>query len=484
MIPADLREEIATLEAMGEMKRIKAEVNWNLELAGITKGVLAKRGPALLFENIKDYHNTPGRKLFTNGMGNRVRLATVLGLPKETPFNEIVETVRKRLKAPMKPKTVATGPCKENIVKGSKINLFDFPVPKWHALDGGRYINTFGGFVSRDPETREVNVGMYRAMIVDQNRMTAIVNPVRQWGTHYSKYKDRNEAMPAALVIGGNDLFPFVASAPMAECEYDAMGGLMEEPVKLVKCETSDLEVPASAEIVIEGSISTDPKTYEMEGPFGEWSGYYCGAKKRPVMKVDCITYRNDPIFRGQVEGSGPGIISESGYMYFAVLGALMWNTLEDAGIPGILDIVPTPVTIVKIHKTYHGQAKQIALALWGARLSIGFTKIVMVVEEEVDIRNPREFQMALLQKVDPAKSLFVLSGYPGDVIDPSMPVEDKYELEGTVQENKLLIDATTRWDEFPIREEWDNKRFPPTCTKVLPEIEELVKRRWKEYGL
>jgi 4-hydroxy-3-polyprenylbenzoate decarboxylase len=201
-------------------------------------------------------------------------------------------------------------------------------------------------------------------------------------------------------------------------------------------------------------------------------------------MKVNCITYRNDPIFRGQVEGSAPGVISESGYMYFAVLGALMRNTLEDAGIPGILDVVPTPVTIIKIHKTYQGQAKQIALALWGSRLSIGFTKIVMVVEEDVDIRNPREFQMALLQKVDPAKSLFILSGYPGDVIDPSMPVELKYEMGGTVQENKLLIDATTRWDEFPIREEWGNKRFPPSCTKVIPEIEELVKRRWEEYGL
>ncbi|MFQ5827156.1 MAG: UbiD family decarboxylase [Dehalococcoidia bacterium] len=482
----DLRGWINKLEVEGELKRIKAEVDWNLELAEVARKAIGQRGPALLFENIKGHQQTRCTKLFTNGLASRSRIALMLGLPRDTSQEGLVQVTRKRFKEAVKPLHLETGPIKENIVKGDEVDLFQFPVPKWHPLDGGRYINTFCGVVTRDPDTDEVNVGLYRGMIAGKNKITAYLIPQQHWGQHYLKYQQRGEAMPVAVVYGWHPALLFVAGTPLSHppSEYETMGAIRQEPVELVKCETSDLEVPAAAEIVVEGTISPDPASYEMEGPFGEWLGYYGWSRKRPVIEIHCISHRNDPIFRGQVTGQKPGMISEAGYMTFTSYAALMWNYLESAGVPGMLDIVPVPTIVVKIHKLYEGQAKQIAAALWGSWLSPQFAKTIMVVDEDVDIHNLRALELAFRDRVDPKDDLVVFPANPGSPLDPDLSWEERDEWEyGTGIQNKLLIDATIDWRKHPPREEWGGRRYPPRCAEMLPEIEALVNERWKEYG-
>lgn len=481
----DLRQWVDKLEAEGELKRIKARVGWDGELAAIVERVYSERGPALLFENIKGYENTWCRRQFVGGLSKRSRLALMMDMPKDTPSRDLTELLRKRFKSPVPPVEVSTGPVKENIVKGNDVDLFQIPVPKWHPLDGGRYINTWCGVVTMNPETGDHNVGMYRGMILSKNKIGVLLVPAQGWGAHYARYQQLGKPMPVAMVYGCDLSFGFMAAIPVTLIgEYEAMGAIRQGPVPLVKCETSDLRVPASAEIVVEGSISPDPATYEMEGPFGEWTGYYGMSAKRPVMTVDCITFRDDPIYRGNLEGLKPGLVNEDAVVAYVAHSALIWDILEAQGIPGILDVVFAPWTIVKIHKTYQGQARHIAAALWGSRLAVNFCKTVMVVEEEVDIHNMRALQLAVQTYVDPAKDIVIFPLNVGSSLDVSLAFEDRDELAyGASLQSKFLIDATIDWTTHPIREEWGNRRLPPTCTEQLPEVEKLVESRWSEYG-
>ena len=484
----DFREWLDRLEAEGELKRIQAKVDWEGEIAEIMLETLRQRGPALLFENVRGHENTLCKKLFCGGIARRGRIALMLGLPKDTPREEITRVTRDRLKKPLKPVTVSTGPVKENIVTGQDIDLFQFPAPKWHHLDGGRYINTFCAVVTRDPETGTLNAGLYRGMISDRDKIGILLVPYQHWGIHFEKYQRMGKPMPVAVVYGCDDTLVCAAALPHPHPgfdEYWVSGGLRQEPLELVKCETSDLEVPASAEIVVEGTISGDPATFKMEGPFGEWRGFYGEAKMRPVIKVDCITYRNDPILRGTLNGLPVGVVGEPNMIGTFAHNALLWNILESQSIPGVLDVVSGPWTIIRIHKTERGLARRIAAALWGSPMGFYFHEIVVVVEEDVDIHNFREVQWAILNCVDPQRDLVVFPGTGGDPLNPSQLAEDKDELKyGAGKINRLLIDATIDWDTHPKRKEWGNERFPPRCTRVPPEIQELVKRRWSEYGL
>ncbi len=482
----DLREWLDRLEAEGELKRIKAKVDWDLELAEVARKAIREHAPALLFENIKDHEHTRCTRLLTNALARRTRLVMALGLPKDTPWPEVVHVVRKRFKEAVPPVLVKTGPVKQNILKGDDVDLFQFPAPKWHPLDGGRYINTLCGVVTRDPDTGGQNVGLYRGKVSGRNKIGVLLIPRQHWGQHYLKYQQRDQAMPVAIAYGWDPVLPFVASAPLSHppFEYETMGAVRQEPVELVRCETVNLEVPASAEIVVEGTISPDPSTYEIEGPFGEWTGYYGWSRLRPVIQVSCITHRDDPIFRGQVTGQKVGGISEAGYMTFASLTALMTNCLEAAGVPGILDIVPLPTTIVKIHKMYEGQAKQVAAALWGSWLTGEYIKGIVVVDEDVNIHNMRDVELAVRDRVDPKDDIIVFPGMAGTPLDPTLTWEGRDEwVYGGGAPNKMLIDATIDWGKFPVREEYGNRRLPPKCGESTPEIVALVEERWKEYG-
>ena len=487
------RQWMTSLEQHGELRRITAEVDWDREIGAISRRVLEKKGPALLFENIKGYKEGRCTKLFVSGLGARSRLQLALGFPREASNRELVQYVMQKNRETIRPVTVSTGPVKEVIIKGDDVDQAEFPVPKWHYLEGGRYIHTLSSIVTKDPDTDVINVGLYRGMIGKKNTAPfLLVKGGQHWGAHFVKWAARGKPMPVACVIGWDPVMSFISGSPIPAgiCEWDVMGAYRSEPAQLVRCETVDLEVPASAEIVIEGTISDDPSTYESEGPFGEFTGYVSDLPTpRPTMQVTCITHRRDPIFCGSLEGTLPGSYSENSVMSSVQRAAIAWNILDGAGIPGVLDVYAPPITNgvnlrVQIKKHYQGQPKQIAAALWGNSAAQYRYKHVTVVEEDVDPGDDEQVEWAFAHRVNAGEGgVVIFPGIFGSPIDPSTPLEDRDVAQlGTGLWNRMLIDATRSW-KHARQPQWNNERFPPTV-KPHPDDAARVEARWAEYGL
>jgi UbiD family decarboxylase len=298
--------------------------------------------------------------------------------------------------------------------------------------------------------------------------------------------------MPVAIAHGWHDVMPFCAGStfPKKVCEWDMMGALLGRPVDLVPCETVPLHVPASAEIVVEGYIDSDPATFVDEGPFAEFPGYLGGQPSpKPVLHVTCVTHRNNPILRGTLEGARPGFPTEGGLMCSYTGSAIAWNMLEEAGIGGVLDVwMPGVVTgadiVVKIRKMYRGHAQQVASALWGTASARWFWKSVTVVEEDVDIRDREALEWAIAFRVNAGLGDIVFYGPTfGSVLDPSTPPEKadgaKY---GTGEWTRVLVDATRSW-ELERRPEYGNRRYPPINT-IDESLEARIRERWSDYGI
>src|SRR5438552_4411327 len=489
----DLRQWLGLLEKTGDLRRIGAEVHWDRELGAVARRVLEKKGPALLFENLTGDPSCRRTRVFPGGLGDRRRLALALGFPRDVGNAELVQYVMGKNRQTIAPRIVETGPVKEVVVKGPAIDQSEFPVPRWHHLEGGRYIHTFSGVVTRDPDTRVMNVGIYRGMIGRPDTAPMLlIKGGQHWGHHFQKYSDRGEPMPVACVVGWDPIMPFLAGSPLPAgvCEWDVMGAYRGEPAELVRCETVDLEVPASAEIVIAGLITDDPATYEIEGPFGEFTGYVSDIPTpRPAMQITCLTHRRDPIFRGTLEGTLPGSYSENSVMSSVQRAAIAWNILTAAGIPGVRDVYVPPITngvniVVQITKAYQGQPKQIAAALWGSSAAQFRYKHVTVVEEDIDPASYEHVDWAFAHRVNAGEGgIVVFPGIFGSPIDPSTPLADRDVARlGTGLWNRVLIDATRSW-RFERRPEWGGARFPPTV-RPAPADEARVRARWDEYGL
>ncbi len=472
----DLREFINRLRSGRELAEISAEVDWRYEIGGIVRKNLDLKGPALLFKKIKDYHIP----LFTCGVSTYQRLALALGLSAHKTLDEIVSEFRERIKKPIKTKSVKTGPCKENILKGNEIDLLRFPVPLWQGMDGGRYLGTWHGVITRDPETGWTNAGMYRTMIHDRKTLGILLARDQHIGLHYEKYRRMKRSMPVAIVIGMDPILPltFLAPLPAEMNEYDFAGGLRSEPVDLVKCETVDLEVPASAEIVIEGEIPPDER--RMEGPFGEWMGHYGGKPgPRPVIHVHCTTHRNNPIFRGALEGKP---INEDHICTSVALSALAHNFLaEKLGIAGIRGIhFPAAaggwgMAVVSLNQRYPGHSRTVAHALLGSKIG-AFLKNLIIVDEDIDPFNLDEVWWVMVSRLQASRGITILQRGKGAFMDPSqLP-----ELQGFT--DTLTIETVKPYEWKP-RPEWGNERFPPNAYPSK-EIMEAVERRWNELGI
>ncbi len=489
----DLREWIEALESEGELKRITVPVNWNLELGAITRKVLSEGGPALLFENVAGYQSGRCTRFFTGGVGNYRRLAMMMGLPRGSSKADLVRETRARLSGTIESKVVKTGPVKENIIRYPDIDLLEFPVPRWHHLDGGRYINTWCGVVTRDPRNGRLNVGTYRGMINSKDAIGVLLVPAKHWGGHALEYQKVGMEMPVAVVYGWDPAMNFMAVTPvLANCsEWDVIGSIRQRPVELVKCETSDLLVPATAEVVVEGTVSLNPNTFELEGPFGEYTGYYGGKKSpKPRIKVACITHRNNPILRGALEGTSPGKLNETSRSTAVSYSAIAWQLLDLVGVPGVTNVwVPemgvTANIRVQIHKMYRGHAKQVAAALWGFGGAQESFKNVFVFDEDIDIYDNDAVEWAIAYRVNAGENdIVVYPGNFGSPLDPSTRVEDRdVRKYGAGKWNRVLIDATINW-EYEKQKEWGDSRYPPLATTISQEEEALVTRRWAEYGL
>ncbi|MBM4340467.1 MAG: UbiD family decarboxylase [Deltaproteobacteria bacterium] len=472
----DLREFIKQLRAKGELAEIPAEVDWRYEIGGIVRKNLGQQGPALLFKNIKDY-STP---LFTCGVSTYSRVSLALGLPPHEPLEGIISEFRKKINVPIKPRKSATGACKENILVGDQVNLLRFPVPLWQAGDGGRYIGTWHGVITQDPETGWTNAGMYRVMIHDEKTLGILIARDQHIGLHYEKYRKMKKAMPVAIVIGMAPLLPFIFLTPLPSQtdEYDYAGGLSGEAVELVKCETNDLEVPAYSEIVIEGEIP--PEERRTEGPFGEWTGHYGGkSSPRPVIHVQCVTHRNDPIFRGTLEGKP---VNEDHLCASVALSALAHIFLEETlGIAGIRGVHYPAVSggwgmaVVSVNQRYPAHSRTIAHGLLGSKLG-AFLKNVIIVDEDVDPFNLDEIWWSMVSRLQASRGVTILQRGKGAFMDPSqLP-----ELQGFG--DSFIVEAVKPYEWQP-RPEWGNKRFPPVAYPSQ-ETMKAVEKRWSSFGI
>lgn len=472
----DLRDYIDLLRSQGELADVNAEVDWRYELGGVVRKNLDIKGPALLFNRIKGYR-TP---LFTCGMSTYERLAVALGMPQTIRLEDLVKEVAGRLRRPLPAETVSSGPCKEVIIETEEADVLKFPVPLWQSKDGGRYLGTWHGVVTRDPETRWLNAGMYRVMVHDKSRLGILLARDQHIGQHFLKYRKMKVSMPIALVIGVDPVLPlsFLTPLPPQVDEYDYAGGLRGAPVQLVRCETVDLEVPATAEIVIEGEIGPNEK--EVEGPFGEWMGHYGGdAGPRPVIRVKCITHRRDPIFQGTLEGKP---INEDHVCTSVLLSALAHNTLaETLGIQGIRGAYfPAAaggwgMAIISLNQRYPGHARTAAHALFATKAG-AFVKTVIVVDEDIDPFDFDQVWWAMTARLQASRGVSILTRGKGAFMDPSqLP-----EMRGFT--DTMIVEAVKPYEWKP-RAEWGGERFPPVACPDK-RVMESVEKRWAELGI
>lgn len=479
----DLREWIEKLESEGELAKVTKEVDWNLEIGAIARENMDRGGPALLFENIKDHKDAICKRLITCSLSTHSRVAMMLGLPKDTPYKDIIQVWRKRTKERVKPVIIDSGPCKENIIKGDDVDLFQFPAPHWQKLDGGRYIGTFHGVVTKDPDTGWLNVGMYRQMIHDKKTTTMSVAQGQHIWFHWRKYRPRGKNMPLAVAIGWDQALPAVAASPVPTGvdEYDIMGSLRQSPVELVKCETADLYVPASSEIVLEGEVITDTSQFITCGPFGEFTGHYGPASLRPRFTVKCITFRDDPILQGTLEGMP---IIEDHTLCSVSHSAVIWDLLEER-MTGITGVNSDPSTayanlIVQIDNSYYGQVHQVAANVWSSHLSNMMCKNIIVCDQDVDIYDLNRVFWALGYRVNPSKDIIQFPGWISP-LDPVVHPKDRIG-PGVNKGIRLLIDAT-KPIENPRAEEYWGEKF---AVVAYPDDETMdtVRKKWAEYGI
>lgn len=484
----DLREWIRDLDERKDLARVRAEVDWDEEIGAITREISSGFGPALLFENIKDYQGSFCRRLFTNGTGTRERVCRMLGVPETTSYRELVRVFKDRFAKPLKPVTVKSGAVKENIIRGDDVDLFQLPVPKWNPQDGGRYICTSASIVTRDPETGALNAGTYRGMIARKNTIGVLLAMTQGWGKHFSKYKNRGQEMPVAVVIGWDQTLFLAASTPVHHPEYEVAGALRGAPVELVKCETSELWVPAAAEIVLEGFISPDPNSYEPEGPFSEYPGYYAGRKTpKHAIRVECITHRTDPIFHGCLTGASPGRTNEGTTWTPATFSAMAWQYLEQAGVPNVTGVWRgkwPELLRVQIRKSHRGHAQQVAAALWGCHLGNYAGKHLIVVDDDIDIHDWEAIEWALCYRLNAGLGdITTFPGTSGSMLDPSVPLEQRDSVKyGHGKWTRVLLDATINWELEP-QAQYGGHRYPPVGTAISDNMSATLKRRWKEYG-
>ncbi|MGB2693271.1 MAG: UbiD family decarboxylase [Thermodesulfobacteriota bacterium] len=299
----DLREYLKVLNNLNELQEIDVEVDWNLEIGAIIRRAYDLRAPAPLFNNIKDIEK--GFRVLGGSAGlsaksglKFARIAASLGFDPHTSPHEIVSTIADAVsKEGIPPKVVDSGACHENILTGDDVSLFRFPAPYIHHGDGGRYINTWGTVIVDTPDKSWTNWSINRIMLLDKNRMTGLIPHQQHLGIINKMWADKGEPTPFALALGAPPAVPFFSGMPIPEnqSEVDVMGALYGEGVKVVKCKTVDLSVPANTEIVIEGTIS-NVETAE-EGPMGEFAGYMGDHDTpQPIYNVSAITFRNEPI--------------------------------------------------------------------------------------------------------------------------------------------------------------------------------------------
>ncbi|MGH7926573.1 MAG: UbiD family decarboxylase domain-containing protein, partial [Candidatus Binatia bacterium] len=294
----DLRDWLKDVKRLEQLEQISG-AHWDLEIGALTEIILERMPapPALVFDNVPGFD--PQRRILANMLETLERTALTLNLPLDLKIIPLIDALRARLRSmqPIKANVVATGPIFDNVEHGADVDLMKFPVPRWHEGDGGRYLGTAHLVVTQDPETGVENVGCYRVMLQDRDKVGLYISPGKHGKMHYEKAMKAGKPFPVAMAFGQHPLLYIAASqaVPFGVNEYDWAGGLIGQPIDVIKGPVTGLHFPAHSEIVIEGEIL--PGESMQEGPFGEWPGYYASAQRaEPFVRVKALYYRNDPI--------------------------------------------------------------------------------------------------------------------------------------------------------------------------------------------
>ncbi|MBI2861164.1 MAG: UbiD family decarboxylase [Chloroflexi bacterium] len=470
----DLREYIARLEEEGEAVRIEDEVNWNLEVGAILRRAHEQRLPAPFFQKIKDY--PAGYRMFGAALSTYRRQAIAFDLPADISAPDLQEEYLRRKRQPVKPVLVKGGPCKENIHTGSEVDLLEFPVPLLHDGDGGRFIGTAHLTISRDKDTGWINWGMYRHMLHDRNTVGIVAGPWTHFGmVHQQKHELKNKPMEVAIAIGVDPASSFCAAAaiPRGVSEPDVAGGLRGKPVEMVKCETVDLEVPATSEIVIEGEIL--PYELKEEGPMGEFTGYMVAHRRpKPVIHVKAVTHRDNPI----MSLNCVGIPADDNVVASMSRGAECLEELRARGLPvtGCAVWIDTSnfVIVVAVKSPFPRVADDIAHIIWGSRAGHS-TPYIIVVDDDVDPFNMTQVMHALVTKCHPGRGIVKVENTPVIPFAPFLSPQERDIQVGA----KVYFDCT-----WPV--EADPKTLPKRVSfaeTYPPEVQEKALALWRKYG-
>ncbi|MDZ8106259.1 MAG: UbiD family decarboxylase [Nostoc sp. DedQUE12a] len=481
----DLRGFIKILEERGQLRRISALVDPDLEIAEISNRMLQKGGPGLLFENVKG----ASFPVAVNLMGTVERICWAMNMQRP----EELETLGKKLsmlQQPKPPKKISQAidfgkvlfdvvkakpgrdffpACQQVVIQGDGLDLNKLPLIRPYCGDAGKII-TLGLVITKDCETGTPNVGVYRLQLQSKNTMTVHWLSVRGGARHLRKAAERGKKLEVAIALGVDPLIIMAAATPIPVdlSEWLFAGLYGGSGVQLAKCKTVDLEVPADSEFVLEGTIT--PGEVLPDGPFGDHMGYYGGVEDSPLIRFHCMTHRKDPIYLTTFSGRPP---KEEAMMAIALnriytpILRQQVSEIVDFFLP--MEALSYKAAIISIDKAYPGQARRAALAFWSALPQFTYTKFVIVVDKNINIRDPRQVVWAISSKVDPVRDVFILPNTPFDSLDFA---SEKIGLGG-----RMGIDATTKMPP-ETEHEWG------ATLESDPDVAAMVDRRWAEYGL
>jgi 4-hydroxy-3-polyprenylbenzoate decarboxylase len=488
----DLRDFVSQLERSGELKRVRAEVDPHLEMTEVCDRALKSGGPALLFEKPKG-HSIP---VLGNLFGTTRRVALAMGAAPDADPLEALRDIGVLLAAlrepepprgfrdalerwvpivkqvlPMNPKEVSGAPCQELVWEGKDVDLSRLPIQTCWPEDAGPLI-TWGLTITRGPRKARQNLGIYRQQLIAPNKLIMRWLPHRGGAIDFREHSAAcpGEPFPVAVALGADPATILAAVAPIPDTlsEYQFAGLLRGARTEVVKCIGSDLQVPASSEIVLEGVIR--PGESAMEGPFGDHTGYYNERENFPVFTVERVTLRRDPLYHSTYTGKPP---DEP-----AVLGAALnevFVPMLRKQFPEIHDFYLPPegcsyrLAVVSMKKEYPGHAKRVMFGIWSVLRQFMYTKFIVVTDDDVDIREWKEVVWALTTRVDAGRDVLIVENTPIDYLDFASPIAGLG--------SKMGIDATHKW-----REETSRAWGRPIAMRS--DVKDRVDRLWKELGL
>ena len=474
--PRDLREWIERVEAIGHIKRITDEVDWNEEMGAITYMAHQEiNAPALIFEKIKGCPN--GFRALWNPIGSSPdRFAVAVGEPTGRPLMDLIRACKTKFSQAVPPTMdVSDAPVNANHMTGDQIDITIFPAARHWAGDGGRYIGTCDAVITRDPDAGWLNVGTYRMMIQGRDQVGLYLSPGKDARLHIERCWSRGEPCEVVACWGIEPAMFIVASQtfPKTVSELDYIGGLIGRPVELVKGSVVNLPYPARAEIVMEGVIP--PDSMKLEGPFGEFTGYYGRPEDLAfLVEIKAVHYRDRPILTHALMADYPA--NENSTLYSIARAARIWNDLDKIGVPGIKGVYAHPaaaggfaLTVVSLEQRYPGHAPQ-ALAI-AAQCPGGayFSKWIIAVDHDVDPSNINQVLWAMATRCNPAEDIDILRQTWSTWLDPTQnpPDERPYS-------SKALINACMEHRYI--------KQFSKR-TKVRRSVYEKVARNWQALG-